>query len=190
MNKHLNPNQSPKKPKLLETLVINKMTTEQLFEKFMPAIHRAANKKGLSEEVEDIIQDVFMVFCEKNQKEVIRDSRAFLFKVLRNVISERCRKRKKDRGIFTTLDDNPTICDKALQQDPTLVKEIELAKKERIDRLLNIMEIHLNKNQRKVLHLKYFEEKSYREIATLLGKSQDAIRAISSRAEKKIKLLM
>lgn len=129
------------------------------------------------EDTEDLVQTVFMkayrsiqTFKEKNQEPL-----AYFFTVARNTVIDYFRKSKytsvKDVEFFENIADHKGSPEELFEQNENskfLYKSIQ----------------ELSENQREIIILKFINELSNKEIANLLGKKEDAIRQMQSRALK------
>jgi RNA polymerase sigma-70 factor (ECF subfamily) len=103
---------------------------------------------------------------------------AWLFTIARNSVFDY---RKKKRDIL--LDDTP-IRDESVSLAPR-DEEKEIYDEQLL--LVHRALLHLSQDQQDVIALRFIEGRSYREIATLIEKSQDAVRAIASRGLRELR---
>ena len=173
----------------LKTIVVEGQNIQELVDKFIPRMLKYADRFGLSQYADDLVQDVFIALLEESKKQHIQNPKAFLFGVLKNKVKVYCRERRKKNDIFSCLESAQLECQKATVKDSILIQELENEYQKKIERLNAIMDEHLNPEQRKILHLKFFESKSYKEISLTLNINEVTIRQKSSRAIKKIRAL-
>lgn len=177
-------------PQLKAPIVINDLTFSDFFKKNLSRMLNYIYKKGLQNYSDDIIQETYLAFWIKLQEEDIINPRAYLTKILLNKVSEYYRARKKNLGLIESMDDENSTCENSIAANSYLMKEIALAREERFEQILNIIENHLTHEQREIFKLKFFENLSTKEISELISKSEEAVRASLSRGKKKINSLM
>ena len=104
---------------------------------------------------------------------------AWLYTIARNAVTDR---RRRDRptveidNAFGLSDDAPTAHERAVHG-------------EAVDALRGAVR-HLTSEQQEVLVLRFVENRSSREVATMLGKNEGAIRALQFRALGRLRKLM
>ncbi len=147
---------------------------------FTPVYRYIYVRVGIKHDVDDITQTVFLKAWQamaryENQG---RPFLAWLFTIARNTVFDY---RKKKRELF--LDDTP-IKDESVSLAPR-DEEKELYD----ERLLAVRKalVNLSEDQQDVIALRFIEGRSYREIASLIEKSQDAVRAIASRGLRELR---
>ena len=103
---------------------------------------------------------------------------AWLFRIASNLIADRS-KRKAREGGATTIDGESEIAG-----NPKLTKQtqqVELEECERRARLFKLVE-GLGEDQRRVVLMRFTEEKSIRDIANEMGRSEGAVKQLQFRA--------
>ena len=147
---------------------------------FAPIYRYIYVRISVKHDVDDITQTVFLkawqaVSRYENQG---RPFLAWLFTIARNSVFDY---RKKKREVF--LDDTP-IRDESVALAPR-DEEKELYN----EQLLAVRKalLDLSEDQQDVIVLRFIEGRSYREIASLIEKSQDAVRAIASRGLRELR---
>jgi len=183
-------NQNETPPDFKAPLVLNDLTIGNFFKENLPKLLNYIYSKGLKANADDILQEAYLAFWIKLQEEDILNPRAYLTKIMMNKVSEYCRERKKNMGLLQSIDNNELLCQNAITSNSYLLNEIAIARQERYKNLLNIIENHLTYEQREIIKLKFFENRSTKEISELMSKSEEAIRASLSRGKKKIISLM
>lgn len=149
-----------------------------LFDHFFDPVYRFVFYKTLHKETaEDITSDVFLKAVEKIH--TYRAEKAafstWLFTIARNAVTDHFRtlKHEKDlEDIWDMAGDSDTL----LQADTALVHE----------KLQQEMGT-LTAPEREILILHFWQGYSYKEIATLQGKSEGSIKMASSRAVKRLR---
>ena len=100
---------------------------------------------------------------------------AWLLRIAANVVLDRSRR-----------DAREVLCDQDLP-DPGVVPDMEAAEhRAHLFRLVS----ELPGNQRRVIHQRFVEEKSIREIARALGRSEGAVKQLQFRALESLRALM
>lgn len=118
---------------------------------------------------EDITEIVFIKAWEGLEKYKIGSFQAWLYQIARNAVIDHYREHSR-----TTVLEDHVIDDK---QD----HEHEVFLGMEMDRVRAAMK-HLTEEQQELITLKFVDELSNKEIAKLLGKKEDAIRAMQYRA--------
>jgi RNA polymerase sigma factor (sigma-70 family) len=134
------------------------------------------------ESVMDIVQTVFLkAFQSKDSIDSDR-ALAYLYTIARNSIIDFYR--KKHAVSLQDFDDYiQMIADKTI-----LNPEQEGVRSDNKTYIYQLLD-HLSQSEKDVVIMKCLQELSYSEIAEILGKSEEAIRQIQSRALKKLKQL-
>jgi len=133
------------------------------------------------DDADDVIQNVF-IKAWKALPKFREDANLYtwLYRIAANESITFIKKRKKD--LFTSIDDpSVQIIEQSNLNDPTgdeILQKLESAI------------ATLPKKQRLVFHLKYFEEKKYTEISSILDTSVGALKASYHHAVKKIELFL
>ncbi|WP_336762501.1 RNA polymerase sigma factor [Paenibacillus sp. USHLN196] len=131
---------------------------------------------------EDIIQESFLKVISNVNKYKIDNSKAWLRQVTRNCAMDYLRKTKLDRqstDIASLFEDNKTL---VVQQ---ISVALEVEEKLR-DEALRTAITELKQDYQTIITLFYIEEMSYKEIAKMLGHSEQAISQKLARARKKL----
>lgn len=128
---------------------------------------------------EDLTQDVFLKIFKYNGffEDRGKDPLAFFFVSARNVLFDYLKEKKK---IFTEeIGDNlkENLQDEKGDQEEFLIKNEEIKR-------LNLVLSDLSEEQKEVVSLRFFGELSFRQIAEITGKNEEAVRQIQSRALK------
>ena len=127
---------------------------------------------------EDITQDVFLKAWDKisDLKADKLNFRAWIFAIAHNRLIDHYRKDKGEKKLFETIPDEK-------KTDEVVLKKLD---NEGLFKALN----KLPTLQKDALIMKYIEGISNKEIAKILNKKEDAVRAIHYRALKKLKTLL
>lgn len=131
------------------------------------------------DEARDLTQTVFLkVFkVRENITGTLHEPLSYFYTVARNTLIDYRRKNKETLSLDETMLDIPAPEEDLEEKlnDKILFKELEKA--------FNI----LTQEQREVITLKFIEDQSNTEIASILGKREEAIRQLQSRAIRLLK---
>ncbi|MBU3925161.1 RNA polymerase sigma factor [Patescibacteria group bacterium] len=126
-------------------------------------------------EAEDLTQAVFIKFYESDSDFAERGKNplAYFFTIARNVIIDHSRKKKEI-----------VMGDRELEMEAGRTNEDRLKNIERKEICLKVKEAlkRLTDDQQEIMILKFINDLSNKEIAAVLGKSEDTIRQVQSRA--------
>ncbi len=161
---------------------------EILMERYEPLllryIRRIANVSR--EEAEDLLQEIFIkVFRNLNGFDQKLKFSSWIYRIAHNEIVNHAYKQKV-RSVITSMDDNN---EHYLKQGKWTEKSdayFDLESKESSKRLQEAL-MELPEKYREVLILKFFEDKSYREISDILKKPEGTVATLINRAKKKFK---
>lgn len=155
-------------------------------------LYRLALRITLSrEEAEDVVQDTMLrVWNRRDTWDRIENIEAFCYTICRNLALDRIKaSANKNLSIDSSpLTDTakalPRTADSSYRADP----ERQAEQRDKIDAVRRIMS-RLPEKQRSAMHLRDFEQKSYKEIATILDISEDQVKVSIFRARQTIKKL-
>jgi RNA polymerase sigma-70 factor (ECF subfamily) len=129
-------------------------------------------------EAEDVVQDVFLRVLQHRQSlDQVRDMRLWLVKIAWNLALDRKRRKRPDQ------------LDEAFAQSlasATMPADTAMEEAQRFGTVLRELE-RLPKAERYVLLLSAVEELNTSEIATVLDRSESAVRALLSRARARLR---
>lgn len=122
-------------------------------------------------DAEDLTSEVFKQALTGLQRFEWRGApfSAWLFRIATNAIIDRSKREAKERG-------NPSLVEETVEPRPEEMDEIEA--RVRLVRLVN----ELPADQRRVVGMRFSEEKSIKEIASELGRSEGAVKQLQFRA--------
>lgn len=183
-------NKTNPKSKKLRVNVLNSGSPQQLIDEHLSNIIKYIEDRGLGRYTHDILQDALIKLAQKVEEEDVIDQRAYLFVIVTFKVKEYQNRIKRDRGLFCSLEEHKAQCENKALEDPNLLKEIEETNHEKQTKLLHHMEEHLPPHQRRILYLKFFENKPYKEISKIMNKSEVSVRKEASRARDKLRNLM
>lgn len=132
----------------------------------------------------DIVQESFLKLWQQDQKELQGHDTEWLFTVCRNRAYDHLR--KKDRQHISDDELNAEIPDTAISAEESLVAQTE---EQQLESLLE----NLSPTQKEVLHLKFQEGLSYKEISQITGMSvnhvgvfiHNTVQALKEKAQQK-----
>jgi len=128
---------------------------------------------AIKEDAQDIVQNVFLAFYQNIERIDEKSALAYLFKIARNKSISWHRKHKrfilKPLEYFTTMPDNYA----SAPQSGLSVLQAAISR--------------LSRQQSMAIHLKYFEQLSYKEMGQIMGLSEKSVDSILVRAKKKLR---
>ncbi|PIY68840.1 RNA polymerase subunit sigma-24 [Candidatus Roizmanbacteria bacterium CG_4_10_14_0_8_um_filter_39_9] len=153
----------------------------KLYLKYLDSIYRYIYfRVGQKQELaEDLSETVFTKAWENitKFKEHRGTLKAWLYMIAKNVVVDHYRKAKPT----IALDENITGVNSVI--------ETEIEKNEDIRQLMSCLN-QLTTEQKQVITMKYIEDMSNQEIAQILNKQEDAVRALQHRALQKLRELL
>lgn len=137
-----------------------------------------ARRVGSRAEAEDITSEVFHHALANLPRFEWRGApfAAWLYRIAANAIADRWQRAGRERG-------NPAAIDSAAADDP------QLAEVEQRALLFRLVE-SLPEDQQRVLRMRFTEEKSIREIAAALGRTEGAVKQLQFRALESLRARM
>lgn len=151
----------------------------ELYERYLKQIYNFVYFKTTHKEtVEDLVSLVFIKVLENLKNFKIKEKasfKAWIYLIARNTVIDYYRTQKKDKNI----DD---FWDIGIDNDLNL----EIDNKEKIAEIQKYLK-DLKPSQREVVILRVWEGLSYKEIAEIVGKSQENAKMIFSRTIRKLK---
>lgn len=148
---------------------------------YTPLYHYIRARCSKKEEAEDLTQTVFMKIWNAlptwntNHTSPL----SFFFTVARTTLIDYSRKRSSKEIISDEI-----VFDHS-ETESTVTSENTNETKEILRQLIDTLSVE----QREVIELYYTDDRTYKEIAEITGKREDAIRQIHSRAIKKLRTL-
>jgi len=128
------------------------------------------------EDAADIVSTTFYKAMKNADKFELRSRNAmksWIFRIASNEVLLHYRKKKVERKYYVEKQYLQSITDDLEEEKP----EINL--------LLETLE-NLSSNEYELVQMKYFDEMSFREIAAVVGKSEDGLRVALHRIRKKL----
>jgi len=174
-------NNFKKDPKLLIDLAKNgdKEAFGVLYEMyFVPVFRYLFARLNSKTETEDLTQEVFLKVYQNINKVEIKDNSplSYFFTVARNLLIDYWRKKKE------VLIEKEIVLPNYKESD--LIEQIE---KKEMGEIIKKLIRELTLDQQEVIILRFINEMSNKEIAKLLGKREDAVRQLQSRALKNLR---
>ena len=156
-------------------------TLTEIYEEFSPQLYYyALSRLGNPVLAEDCVADTFQRFLQSLQnKTLIENMRAYLYRIAHNWIIDQYRKRNED------TDELPENIAPANQKD---LEGSTVEKIEHENLRLAIRE--LPPIQQQVIVLRYLEDWSQKEVAAAIGRSVGAVKQLQRRAESKLKKIL
>lgn len=157
----------------------------------MRATVRARISSGLRAQVRtsDILQTTYVEVVKQIGAFRGDDERSFanwLTRILDHNIADRARYHSRQKRKHPTVPDKPTVPPEAIRAPgPTPSREVINA--ESLAVLAEALAA-LDEDRRRVVELRLFEERSYAEVAALMGRSEEAVRMLYSRARAALAL--
>jgi RNA polymerase sigma-70 factor, ECF subfamily len=149
---------------------------QQLYEKYKDRVYNLIYYSvDEPSHAEDVLQTVFVKVFQALP--AFRLDSCFLTWVYRVAINE-CKNRKRRRRLFVSMSELPQVDAKP---DPALTPEVEHLTNHVALMVRNAI-MELNPKLRAVIALKYFEDLSYEEIASILGCSSGTVASRMHRA--------
>jgi len=136
------------------------------------------------EEAEDVVQETMMKMWNLREEwEKIDSIEAFSLKVCRNLAIDKTK--RAARGNIS-LEEQQEVSGESPDHSYTASPEQQTITNDRIELVRKLVET-LPEKQRSIIQLRDFEGKSYREIATVLGISEEQVKVYLHRARNTIK---
>lgn len=161
-----------------------KSSFSQLYNVYINELYSYGKALGMgNEDLEDAIHDVFLQIIDRqNQLNLDFDNiKFYLFRCLRNrMISDR--RKSKDLENVDNIDEY-TFSIKVTSLDSLIEEEEKVLLSNRIETLL----LSLTNRQREAIYLRYMQDLSYEEIASLLDITEKGSRKLVSRAIENIR---
>lgn len=143
-------------------------------------LYRLAQRITLdSDEAEDVVQETMIkIWNRREQWNEIESMEAFSLTICRNVALDHVRKKTRRDEFFISNDrDSADLSRSPFEQ---------AMQKDRIEQVRKIID-SLNEKQRTCIQLRDFEGKQYKEIATIMGISEEQVKVNIHRARQAIK---
>ena len=144
----------------------------------MKYIRFAESILGNTQDAEDAVQDCYIRLWERTKKEDIRNPEAYMMQAVRNASLDQLRKNR------------PEQLDELYWENKVRTPDVwqQIMHKEQAAQLQQLMQL-LSERQRTVFYLRDMEGYELSEIETLMGISNEAVRAHLSRARKLLREL-
>lgn len=164
---------------LQEAKLGDKEAFGRLYQLYLDRIYRFVffRVSQQKEIAEDIVSDVFIKAWEKIGTFKEGSFQAWLYMIARNRVIDYY------RGVKHNVSLEDSIIEDKDDPQETVFQQLEV---EQVKDALK----HLTQEQQEVIVLKFIEDVSNSEIASILGKREDAIRALQSRAIKELRKVL
>lgn len=136
-------------------------------------------------EVEDIVSDSCVSMIDNLQKlRTMEDheTRSYIVNIVRNTAINHWRKKQRENARFQHIDNE--VMEQMPEEETTEGKIAFDAEIETVRQAIH----HLPEKEREILHLKYFEGQSDKEIAEIVGLAESSVRKYIERARKRLKV--
>ncbi|MBR1389065.1 MAG: sigma-70 family RNA polymerase sigma factor [Prevotella sp.] len=131
-------------------------------------------------EAEDVVQETMIkVWNRRDRWDEIESIEAFCLTICRNIALDKTRKAENQNQSLMDEHDAP---DRSYASNP----EEQAVQRDRIQLIRRLID-HLPEKQRSVMQLRDFEGKSYKEIAQIMGISEEQVKVNIFRARQTIK---
>ena len=130
-------------------------------------------------EAEDVVEDTLLrVWSKRHELSDVRSLEALCTTICRNLAIDRCEKKEAQNQSIDEIGFDTT--DSALLPDEALEHSERL---QRVEQLFN----QLPERMRTALHLREIEGKTYREVAEIMGLSEENVKVTIHRARQTLK---
>lgn len=147
-----------------------------LFDRYHVRIYNFFNKMSQNKMVsQDLTQDVFIKILKYRTSYNNGNFAAWIYTIARNMFSTYYQKQKKERT--SSIED-----DKLNAEDVLLTQN----KQEELDHLKTAL-LQLNNSDRELIVMHRYQEIKYKQIAEIIGSSENAVKVRVHRALKKLK---
>lgn len=154
-----------------------------IFDEYAPAIYKYLLRLGVnSQEADQIVGDVFARLLDKlvEGKGPRTNLRSYLFQVAYHLVVDHARERQR----IAPLEVADTVKEE-IKPVQSMAEENML-----LEKLSMVMERELTEEQRNVIVLRFQEDFSLKEIADILGKNVNAVKALQNRGINKLRQTM
>lgn len=159
----------------------NTTAFEKLYLTYLPAIYRFMYFRvgRIHEDAEDLTQKALIAAWEALSRYQVRKAsfRVWVFAIAHNQLIDHWRKEGKRKTIPVSVQ---------IPDDTTKAFDEQLIAKDKIKNLEKAIDT-LSQEQKEVIILRHMEDLSFKEIAKIMNKREDAVRALLYRATKELK---
>lgn len=158
-------------------------TLGNIFDTYAPILYRYALRlTGDPQESDQIVGDVFARLLEKfaEGKGPSSNLRSYLFQIAYHTVVDNARERQRTVPI--------DIAENFLAEEDGLSGTVE--ERIRLDQVQRAIDDELTDEQRHVILLRYQEEFSLQETATITGKNVNAVKALQNRGVSKLRQVL
>jgi RNA polymerase sigma-70 factor (ECF subfamily) len=173
--------------KEIEELVIKSQQGDaeafaQIYDVFVTPIYRYIFYKVKKEDVEDLVETLFLKAWEnigKYKKQKKTSFKSWIFRIAHNLVVDHYRLTREHASL------DPRISDTKRESDPVQQAKLKLDN-ERLKAAID----KLKPNYQQIVLLKFINELSNEEIAKVLKKSEGSVRILQFRALKALKVVL
>lgn len=163
---------------------LNKRCFECVYRDYYMVINKFIYKKIVNySDAEMLTSDVFFKAFKHYEKfdPSIASEKTWLFTITQNILKNYYRDRKRIKNIEDYMNSDELVMQDELE-NAVYIQEVR-------DELAKALK-ELPERESKIIVLKWFKNKSAREIACILGLSEGNVRTIASRAKKDLKTIL
>jgi len=136
------------------------------------------------EDASNLLSEVFIKIYEYNKNKTIKTFKSFVYRTAKNQAIDRIKTKKSEQQSQFDEDFINNI------QDQNNIKQKEDLSLEFKQNILQKFINQLDHSQKEVLHLYFFEERSYDEIANILWSNKNSIWTLIFKAKKNLKSIV
>jgi RNA polymerase sigma-70 factor (ECF subfamily) len=155
-----------------------------LVERYVPKLTKYIRRRSLatSDDIDDLLQNIFIkVYRNINEYDTSLLFSSWIYRISHNEMIDWYR-REKRRATFSLDDDSHDIISKLVSDDDQTERFSKEEQKKQIIDTLNF----LDNKYKEILTLRFFEEKSYEEIADILQIPAGTVAIRINRAKKQL----
>ncbi len=163
----------------------NKQAFEKIYDRWSKRVYNYIRilLNYNDEDATAILSDVFIRLYDVMQTKEITNPKSFIYTIARNKSIDLIRSRKSTNGYEYNDEKLELEIDKNIWQDEEVNRKY---KQELLQQYLS----RLEEKYREVIHLYYYEEKNYNEIAKLIWSNKNTIWTLVFQAKKKLQSMM
>lgn len=163
----------------------------EIYDKYIKKIYRfIVFRVPSKEQTEDLTQEVFMGLLEyiKKTEVYVESVQALIYKIARNKIAGYYEKNKQVKNVELFQEN---LAGNNLDVENLLISTVDLEtdidQKKNIELIITTLNQWDNKEFKEILTLRFIEQLSHAEIASILNKTENNIRVMAHRALKEFK---
>ena len=133
----------------------------------------------------DVVADVFRILYQKLPTANLRSFKAYLYTVARNECIGKLRKRKRDRDRQTEFQKSSAAGDSFMENEGFLALVNSAPDQEK---LVEAAVLNLGEDQRTCVRLFFYEDKSYKDIATQTGFTEKQVKSFLQNGKRNLRI--